>query len=117
MNQRATGTRYEQHARHYLEQQAGLTFVAANVHYRGGELDLIMRDEHTWVFVEVRYRKNAQFGSAAESVTSRKQQRLLQAAALWLAQRQQSFDTTSCRFDILAITGEHYDWLPNAFGA
>ncbi|MGG2141941.1 YraN family protein [Symbiopectobacterium sp. RP] len=109
MNLRATGTHYEHHA--------GLTFVVANVNCRGSELDSIMRDGHTRVFVEVRYRKNAQFGSAVESVTPRKQQRLLHAATLWLAQRQQSFDTTSCRFDILAITCEHYDWLPNAFGA
>ncbi|MGL9751063.1 MAG: YraN family protein [Symbiopectobacterium sp.] len=109
MNRRATGTYYQQHARRYLEHHAGLTFVASNVNCHGGELDLIMQDGHTWVFVKVRYRKNAQFGSAAESVTPRKQQRLLNAAALWLAQRQQSFDTTSCRFGILAITGEHYD--------
>ena len=92
-----------------------MTFIAANVNYRGGELDLIMRDRQTWVFVEVRYRKNAHFGTAAETVTRTKQHRLLRAAALWLAQRNESLETANCRFDILAITGEHYDWLPNAF--
>ncbi|WCG84981.1 YraN family protein [Pectobacterium sp. A5351] len=116
MNQRAAGAVYEQQARRYLE-RAGLTFTAANVTLRGGELDLIMRDRHIWVFVEVRYRRNAQFGDAAASITRRKQQRLLHAAAVWLAQRGASFDTVDCRFDVLAITGDQFDWLPNAFAA
>ncbi len=87
----------------------------ANVAVRGGELDLIMRDGTTWVFVEVRYRRNDAFGGAAASVTFRKQQRLLHAAAVWLAGRGASFDTSSCRFDVLAITGSQLEWIPNAF--
>lgn len=54
-----TGRRHEQFARRWLEQQ-GLTFVAQNVRFRRGEIDLIMRDSGTWVFTEVRYRRNAQ---------------------------------------------------------
>lgn len=84
---------------------------------RGGELDLIMREGKTWVFVEVRYRRNDTFGGAAASVTYRKQQRLLHAAAVWLAGRGASFDTSSCRFDVLAITGSQLEWIPNAFNA
>ncbi|PLR41221.1 YraN family protein [Chimaeribacter californicus] len=113
---RHTGTAYEQQARRYLE-QAGLRFEAANVTVRGGELDLIMRDRETWVFVEVRYRRNAAFGGAAASITRQKRRRLLHAAGVWLALRQASFDTTPCRFDVLAITGESLEWLPNAFNA
>lgn len=116
MSQRATGAGYELLARRHLE-CAGLTFCAANVTMRGGELDLIMRDGHTWVFVEVRYRRNDAFGGAAASITHRKQQRLLHAAAVWLAGRGASFDTSSCRFDVLAITGSQLDWIPNAFNA
>lgn len=114
LNLRAKGTDYETVARHYLE-RAGLTFVAANEAVRGGELDLIMRDGQTWVFVEVRYRRSAAFGGAAASVTYRKQQRLLRAAAIWLAKRGASFDTSPCRFDVLAITGSQLEWIPNAF--
>lgn len=116
MSQRATGASYELLARRHLE-RAGLTFCAANVAMRSGELDLIMRDGHTWVFVEVRYRRNDAFGSAAASITHRKQQRLLHAAAVWLAGRGASFDTSSCRFDVLAITGSQLEWIPNAFNA
>ncbi|MBJ7222454.1 MULTISPECIES: YraN family protein [unclassified Brenneria] len=116
MNRRTTGADYEQRARRYLE-RAGLTFAAANVTLRGGELDLIMRDRQTWVFVEVRYRRNADFGGAAASVTRQKQRRLLHAAAVWLAQRDASFDTVDCRFDVLAITDNQFSWIPNAFNA
>lgn len=116
LSQRAKGAGYEIRARHYLE-HAGLTFIAANVAVRGGELDLIMRDGQTWVFVEVRYRRSAAFGDAASSVTYRKQQRLLHTAAVWLAGRGASFDTSSCRFDVLAITGNQLEWIPNAFNA
>lgn len=76
-----------------------------------------MRDRQTWVFVEVRYRRNADFGDAAASVTRRKQQRLLHAAAVWLAQRGASFETADCRFDVVAMTGDQINWLPNAFNA
>ncbi|HHG9944113.1 TPA: YraN family protein [Yersinia enterocolitica] len=116
MNQRDTGTHYENQARHYLE-RAGLVFKAANVTYQNGEIDLIMRDGDTWVFVEVRFRRNALFGGAAASVTYSKQQRLLRAATIWLAQRNSCFATTPCRFDVFAITGSELEWLPNAFNA
>ncbi|CNE61335.1 putative endonuclease distantly related to archaeal Holliday junction resolvase [Yersinia rohdei] len=116
MTHRNTGTHYENQARRYLE-RAGLLFQAANVTYQSGEIDLIMRDGATWVFVEVRFRRNALFGGAAASVTYSKQQRLLRAAALWLAQRNASFATTPCRFDVFAITGSQVEWLPNAFNA
>ncbi|VXD02260.1 conserved hypothetical protein [Enterobacterales bacterium 8AC] len=116
LSRRAKGAGYEIQARRYLE-RAGLTFTAANVTVRGGELDLIMRDGQTWVFVEVRYRRSAAFGDAAASVTYRKQQRLLHAAAVWLAERGASFDTSSCRFDVFAITGSQLEWIPNAFNA
>ncbi|MDW8844524.1 YraN family protein [Erwinia sp. MMLR14_017] len=116
LSRQQTGAGYEQQARRLLE-NAGLTFVAANVRYRAGEIDLIMRDRMTWVFVEVRYRRNALFGGAAASVTRSKQQKLLHAAALWLRSRNSSLETTDCRFDVVAITGTQVDWLSNAFTA
>lgn len=113
---RRLGAEQEQLARRYLE-RAGLRWVASNVSFRGGELDLIMRDGACWVFVEVRYRRDARFGGALASITRLKQQKLLHAAALWLAQRGGSFETVNCRFDIIAITGTALEWLPNAFNA
>lgn len=76
-----------------------------------------MQDGSAWVFVEVRYRRDARFGGAVASVTRTKQRRLLHAAAVWLAQRGAGFDSVDCRFDVLAITGSRIDWIPNAFSS
>jgi len=96
-------------------QSKGLHFIAANVRERGGEIDLIMREGSTTVFVEVRYRRSAQFGGAAASVTQSKQHKLLQTARLWLARHNGSFDTVDCRFDVLAFTGNDVEWFKDAF--
>lgn len=68
LTSKQTGDVWEAAARRWLESK-GLRFIAANVRERGGEIDLIMRDGKTTVFVEVRYRRSAQFGGAAASVT------------------------------------------------
>lgn len=115
-SRRQIGAQYELLARRYLE-RAGLRFHAANISLRGGELDLIMRDGNTWVFIEVRYRANDKYGDAAATIHHRKRQRLLHSAACWLAQRDGSLYDTDCRFDVLAITGKHIQWLPNAITA
>ena len=67
----------------------GLKQVAANVNYRGGELDLVMldssgREGDTLVFVEVRYRQSAAFGGGAASVDAGKRRKLVHAAQLFL---------------------------------
>ena len=116
MNTRQSGASYEQKARRFLECR-GLEFVAANVHVRGGEIDLIMRHQQVIVFVEVRFRRNDAFGSAAASVTTTKQKRLLHTAKVWLSGVDESFETVDCRFDVLAFTGNEIEWLTNAFAA
>ncbi|MBA7930375.1 YraN family protein [Klebsiella sp. RHBSTW-00215] len=110
-----TGDAWEIQARRWLESQ-GLRFIAANAHERGGEIDLIMRDGSVTVFVEVRYRRSANYGDAAASVTPQKQQKLLKAARLWLSRHNGSFETVDCRFDVVAFTGNDIQWLKNAFG-
>ncbi len=95
--------------------QAGLRWIASNVLYRQGELDLIMLDGQTYVFVEVRYRKNCRYGDAAASITWRKQQKIKTAAAYWLANQNKSLSTANCRFDVVAVTGSRVNWIKNAF--
>ncbi len=109
-----TGDDAELRARRWLENQ-GLRFVAANVHARCGEIDLVMRDGAVTVFVEVRFRSSRAYGGAAASVTRSKQHKLLQTARLWLAQHNGSFDTVDCRFDVVAFTGNEIEWFQNAF--
>lgn len=111
---RQQGARFEQLARLFLEQK-GLRFIAANQYFKCGELDLIMQDGETLVFIEVRQRKNDIFGSAVESVDWKKQQKWLDAATLWLAKRDLSIEDTDCRFDLIAFGKNENDieWICN----
>ena len=117
INKRSQGSIYEQKARIYLETQ-GLKFIAANQTFKCGELDLVMADGDTIVFVEVRQRKSSRFGSAVVSIDYRKQQKWLNAANMWLfTKRNQSLDTAKCRFDVVAFEGDNPPlWLPNFLG-
>lgn len=114
LTRKQTGDAWELQARYWLERK-GMRFLAANVRERGGEIDLIMQDKSTTVFVEVRYRKSSLFGGAAASVTASKQRKLLHAARLWLARHNGSFDTVDCRFDVVAFTENEVEWIQNAF--
>ncbi|MGV3345956.1 YraN family protein [Enterobacteriaceae bacterium LUAb1] len=114
LNPRVTGAHYEALARQWLEQH-GLRFIAANVRCREGEVDLVMRDTHCWVFVEVRYRRNARFGGAIASITRSKQRRIIKAAVYWLTKQRRNIYTETCRFDVVAITGEQINWISDAF--
>ncbi|PHM27458.1 YraN family protein [Xenorhabdus budapestensis] len=113
-NRYAQGCHYEQQVKQFLQQQ-GLVFVAENVKIRGGEIDLIMRDKQTWVFVEVRFRQNAQYGDAVATITRSKRRKILRTASFWLYQRDECFETAACRFDVCAITGQKFEWLKDAF--
>ena len=70
------GQAAEQAACSYLTRH-GLTLIARNFHARQGEIDLIMLDKDTLVFVEVRFRSRQDFGDAAASVTRSKQQKII----------------------------------------
>ncbi len=112
---RATGQRAERQAARWLSER-GLRALDHNYHCRAGELDLIMLDGDTLVFVEVRYRRSARFGDAAESVTPAKQRKLLSAARHYL-QYHDEHAARALRFDVIAMTGERMEWIKNAFGA
>ncbi len=113
------GGQQERLAEEFLREQ-GLITIERNFHCRGGEIDLIMRDGTTLVFIEVRYRKHSRFGSAAESVTRTKQQRLLRCARYFMLTREGCQDLP-CRFDVMALCPDpgrrpvQYDWIQDAF--
>ena len=97
---------------------AGLTLVERN--YRtpgrgGGEIDLVMREAGgTLVFVEVRARAGTTHGGAAASVGGVKQRRIVLAARHYLMRHR---SPPACRFDVVAIDGNHIEWLKAAFDA
>ncbi len=110
------GALAEQWAAQYLQRQ-GLQLLERNYRSRYGEIDLVMRDGATLVFVEVRLRRNADFGGAAASLDARKQQRLVRTAQHYLAGLGH---TPPCRFDALLMDdaqGINAQWLRNAFDA
>lgn len=79
-----------------------------------GEIDLVMEDEATLVFVEVRFRKNNAFGSAAETITAAKQNKVRLAAQHYLLNRNIG-ESRPMRFDIVGIDDREIQWLQNAF--
>ena len=118
-NKTEAGAAIENAATSWLERH-GLKCIERNFRCRGGEIDLIMREGRTLVFVEVRLRNRDDFGSAAESVTATKQRRVIHAAQYYLAIHAAS-DSLACRFDVLAakmLDGDiTWHWVRDAFHA
>lgn len=117
MNSRQAGARWEKTAESFLAGH-GLRLLERNFSSRLGEIDLVMEDDKTIVFVEVRYRENNRHGSGAESVTVHKQNRISRTAAWYLAKNPHRA-AQFCRFDVISIDAqkkEHgIDWIQNAF--
>lgn len=111
---RTQGAYYEQLACRYLEQQ-GLHLVCANFSCRQGEIDLIMQDRDTLVFVEVRYRASLDFGGALASVTPAKLKKIRHTARYYLQQHGINEAHQSCRFDMIVFEHDQCDWMKNAF--
>lgn len=115
---RQRGEEIERRVRDWLARR-GLTPVDANWHCRLGEVDLIMQHDGTLVFIEVRYRRRNDFGSALASIDRRKQKRVTAAAHDWLA-RHTRWQCAPCRFDVVALQRESDGhirpvWIQNAF--
>lgn len=89
----------EAQAADYLRRK-GYTLVAANYRCRFGEIDLIVKNRHYLVFVEVKLRKSAGFAQAREFVDFRKQQRIRATASMYLSRYPTSLQP---RFDVIEI--------------
>ncbi|MEO6366224.1 MAG: YraN family protein [Luteimonas sp.] len=119
---RARGAAVEAAALAYLKRE-GLSEIASNANYRGGELDIVMLDHGgrngaTLVFVEVRYRSSAGFGGGAASITANKRRKLIHAAQQFLVLHRQ-YANAACRFDVIEADGDpqapRLSWLRDAF--
>jgi putative endonuclease len=100
-------------------QRRGYAITAQRYRTPCGEIDIVADDRGTIVFVEVKARADAEFGTAAEAVTPWKQRRLARMARDYLT-RERVVDRP-CRFDVVAImfdTAEpSIDVFQNAFDA
>ena len=112
------GAAVEQYAKDYLT-AAGLSFIASNWSCRFGEIDLIMLEHDTLVFIEVRYRKSNSFGGALDSIDQHKRDKLLTTAEYFLNENPHWLEH-SCRFDVITAqkAGAQkitLDWIQDAF--
>lgn len=105
-----SGDAAEDAALEFLRDQ-GLRLIERNFRCKGGEIDLIMQEHDTLVFVEVRRRSHRSYGGALASVTRAKQQRLIIAAQIYLQRFRMPPD---CRFDVIGYDNAQMTWLKNA---
>lgn len=118
-NSRDLGHKIETTACLFLKKQ-GLHLISRNYHCPVGEIDLIMQDQDTIVFIEVRHRKNNRTVSAIESITYKKAKKIIKTAQHFLQSKNWS-DKVCCRFDIVTSqynnSDHQLDWLKNAYSA
>lgn len=115
--QQHIGSTGERRAQQYLAERQ-LSLVTANYRCRYGEIDLIMRHDDCLVFVEVKQRKHARFGSPLEMVSLSKQTKLRRAAEHYIIKNAVS-NHQAMRFDVVGIiaggSDETVEWVQNAF--
>jgi len=108
------GVAAERRAARFLRRQ-GLKLRTANYRTRRGEIDLVMEDGATLVFVEVRQRSSLRYGDGAESISAAKRRRITAAASQFC---QHHGTDCPCRFDVVSIDAEGgVDWIRDAFEA
>ena len=96
----------------------GLSLITKNYRCQYGQIDLIMRDGNTLVFIDVRNRQYVQFGGSASSITAKKQKKIMNTALHFLQHHQTD---AASRFDVIAMSPSEtkipytIDWIQNAF--
>lgn len=100
MNTIKVGDKGEQAAADYL-QAAGYDILERKYRSKLGEIDIIAKWRNILVFVEVKTRRNTTYGFPAESVTYRKQRKIINTASCYLQQIHNA--NTGCRFDVIEI--------------
>ncbi|MFH0948670.1 MAG: YraN family protein [Elusimicrobiota bacterium] len=112
MNQSAEfGKSGEDLAGKYLE-KIGYEIVAKNFRTKYGEIDIIAKDKKTYVFVEVKTRRDSDYGDPQLAVTNYKQKHLALAAITFI---KKNFLNADYRFDIIAILDDKIEHIENAF--
>ncbi len=115
MKRQQTGKLAERLAGEYLVDQ-GYTILTTNWRCTEGEIDIVCRSGEQTIFVEVRAKSSGEFGTPAESITRRKQQKLIAAAERYLSE---STDTSpDWRIDFIGVEfssgGHRLEHIPHA---
>ncbi len=116
-SQSTIGHKAEAYAAQFLKRE-GLKVLEKNFSCQFGEIDLIVQEAETLVFVEVKFRTDSDWADAIETVTKTKQQKIIKAAKHY-KQKHKISDYIACRFDVIAINNEfnaeNTEWLKHAF--
>lgn len=99
-NKRTTGSYGEKLAEDFLK-ELGYEIIEKNYHFGHGEIDIVAKENEFLVFVEVKYRKNLEFGEPEYAVTKNKQAQIKKIAEAYLAERE--IKDQDCRIDVIAI--------------
>lgn len=126
INTKKIGNQIERLVCDYLRKQK-LKLITRNYACRLGEIDLIMQDQSTLIFIEVRYRQHINFGSSLESVNLIKQNKIMKTAEYYLLSQHLS-EKMPCRFDVVGVKptlqklgsiskldAAQVEWIKNAF--
>ena len=115
---REIGFEFEELAKKYLIEK-GLRYIESNFYTRYGEIDLIFtdKDEKILVFVEVRYRKNNEFGEPLETINEKKQEKIVISSQIYIKNKKWKQDI---RYDVIGIKKDKLgnnkiNWIKNAF--
>lgn len=108
MNNREKGYFYEEKAMTIFKEK-GYEILEKNYYTRVGEIDFISKKDDVLVFVEVKYRKNNNFGNGAESVTKSKLKKIFMASQKYLLFSKVKFN--SYRYDLVVFTGNELEWM------
>ena len=109
---RTRGVKGEDAAARYLQKQ-GLRVIDRHYQTRWGEIDLVCRNQDTWIFVEVKARARHSFPSAADALTPVKQRKIVGAALSYMKRR--GLQNQNMRFDVITLEGDTITWFPSAF--
>ena len=96
-----TGSRGENIASQFLEDN-GYKIVQRNFRYSTfGELDIIAKKDGTLVFIEVKTYKTEEFGEPLLLVNRKKQDKIRKLAQIFMLQK--NISDIDCRFDVIGI--------------
>ena len=112
-NKRRLGSEKEQIAKKYLELE-GYHIIAENFYAKGGEIDLIGREDGYLAFIEVKYRKDSAAGHPLEAVDYQKQNKIRYTAQYYMYKNRIP-ENTPCRFDVVSILGDEITVIKDAF--
>lgn len=108
-----TGLNGEQTAEKWLQQHRGMKTLERRYRNKAGEIDLIMKDKETIVFVEVKTRLNSSPGTGMLAVDRKKQQRIARCAVLYLIEM--GLLKSYIRFDVAEVSETSVIHVPDAF--